>query len=259
MRTLYCCLLLALFGGGPVAGGAAEYSRQAVLAAPVSAKDGAVFEVPLSTPVSRRRDMAQLEIVFSRDSLAKYTFARGGISSADGPADLVVTLIGDNGLKYSADIVNGQVYASGVFAKFVIVPPRKVTFRKMSLRGRNVPLIEQIYWLEGREKLATGVDEKLTHCEEGKCSWREAMDYCGSRGGRLLTRTELNSMYMDECGGRGPETCRARYWSSEEYAPFPRKAWYVDFSDGKGVSAFKIQTAYVRCMVPAGAAYKSGK
>ena len=81
------------------------------------------------------------------------------------------------------------------------------------------------------------------------------MDYCRSRGGRLLTRTELADMYLDECGGGA--ACRDAFWSSTEYAPFPRKAWYVDFRDGKNVAEFKTYMAFVRCLVPAGAVYRA--
>ena len=42
MKTLRYWLLLGLFGGLPLAGGAAEFSRQAMLAAPIAVKDGVV-------------------------------------------------------------------------------------------------------------------------------------------------------------------------------------------------------------------------
>jgi len=249
----YCLLLLAVL---PLAGEAAEYSSRPLLAAPVSVADDTVTEVQLPTPVSRRQEMAQLDIRFSTGTKVRYSFESGGIGSARGAASLLVTLVADDGKKYGADIVTGDFYPNGVQARFVTLPPRKTPLRKLLLRGRNLPPIEQIYWLEGREKLATGVDEDLAHCEEGKCRWREAMDYCRSRGGRLLTLAELKTMYFDVCAGK---ECRVNFWSSTEYAQFPRNAWYVDFSDGKGVSALKTYSANVRCMVPAGAAYKSKK
>lgn len=255
MGTIYCVFLL-LLGGLERGAEAAEYSRQAVLSGPVIVKDDAVAEVLLSTPVSRRQEMAQLDIVFSTDTKVKYAFSRGGISSPRGAANLVVTLVGDDGSKYGADIVAGHFYANGVLTRFVTLPPRKVALRKMLLRGINVPPIRQIYWMEGREKLSTGVDESLTHCEEGRCRWNEAMDYCRSRGGRLLTLGELKAMFADQCGA-GQKDCLGNFWASTEYAPFPRKAWYLDFRDGKGVVAEKIYTAYVRCIVPASAAYSA--
>jgi hypothetical protein len=202
--------------------------------------------------------MAQLDIVFSTEALGKYTVKPGGMVSARGAVNLAVTFAGDNGEKYSADTVTGDFYADGVLAKFVSLPPRNVPLRRISLRGMNVPPIKQIYWVEGREKLS-GEDENLAHCEKGKCGWREAMDYCRSRGGRLLRLAELRTMYSDECAGRELEECGAGYWSSNEYAAFPRKAWYMDFSDGESVSALKSYTAYVRCIVPAKAVYKSKK
>ena len=253
-------LPLLLLGVLPLGGMATEYSRQPILAAPVIVKDDSACEVLLSTPVSRRHDMVQLDIVFSTDAGARYTFRKDGISSARGSVNLVVTLVGDNREQYSADIVMGNFHDGGVLPKFVTLPPRKVPLRKMILRGINVPPIKQIYWVEGREKLSSsGVDEDLSHCGDGNCRWREAMDYCRSRGGRLLTLDELKIMYADECVGRDREECRVKYWSSTEYALFPRKAWYVDFNDGKAVSESKINIAYVRCIVPAGAVYKSKK
>ncbi|OGR81052.1 MAG: hypothetical protein A2X32_08905 [Elusimicrobia bacterium GWC2_64_44] len=243
-----------MLGGLGRGAGAAEYSRQAMLSGPVTVKDNAAAEVPLAAPVSRRQEMAQLDIVFSTDAAGKYSFSRGGISSPRGAVNLVVTLVADDGAKYVADIVTGDFYANGVLARFAVLPPRRVALRKMLLRGLNVPPIRQIYWVEGRERRSTGVDETLTHCEEGKCRWNEAMDYCRSRGGRLLSLAELKAMFADQCAAGG-EDCREGFWSSTEYAPFPRKAWYLDFSDGKGVAAEKIYNAHVRCMVPASAAY----
>jgi len=201
--------------------------------------------------------MAQLEIVFSTDSAVKYSFTRDGISSARGPVRLTVALVSAKGERYSADIVTGKFRANSVQPKFITLPPLKVPLRKLVLRGRNVPPIEQVYLVEGREKLSTGVDEDLSHCETGECRWNEAMDYCRSRGGRLLTREELKIMYADECEGRDLQACRAGYWSSTEYAVFPRKAWYVNFRDGNGVVALKTYSAFVRCLVPAGAVYRA--
>lgn len=252
MRTMLLCGLLLL----PAAGPAAEYVRRPLLSAPVTLADDAALEVQLSTPVSRGGEMAQLDIVFAADGAAGYTFTKDGIISPTGPARLTATLVSDNGAEYGADIVTGVFYDNGVRPRFVKLPPRRVPLRRLLLRGRNVPPISQIYWVEGREKLASGVDEDLAHCEEGKCGWREAMDYCRSRGGRLLTRLELKAMYDDECRGAERPGCGAGYWSSSEYAQFPRKAWYVDFEDGKSVAALKTYTAFVRCLVPAGASYK---
>lgn len=202
--------------------------------------------------------MVQLDIVFSTEAAAKYTVTRGVMVSSRGAVNLAVTLAGVNGEKFTADIVTGDFSGGGVLVKFISLPPRNAPFHKIYLRGINVPPIKQIYWVEGREKLS-GVDEDLAHCEQRKCGWREAMDYCRSRGGRLLRLAELKTMFADECAGRELEECGAGYWSADEYAAFPRKAWYVDFSDGEAVSAFKSHAAYVRCIVPAGAVYKSKK
>jgi len=259
MKNTFYCGLLLLLGALPPGGGAAEYVRQALLAGPVVVGDDAVLEVQLVNPVSRRSEMVQLDIVFSTDNAVKYAFTKDGISSPRGPARLAVTLVSGKGDQYSADIVMGTFYANGVLPKFTTLPPLKVPLRKMLLRGRNVPPIKQVYWVEGREKLSTGVDEDLSHCETGECRWHEAMDYCISRGGRLLTKGELKTMYADECQGRDLPACRAGYWSSTEYAAFPRKAWYVDFRDGNGVVELKTYSAFVRCLVPAGAVYRSRK
>ncbi|OGR40557.1 MAG: hypothetical protein A2X29_09610 [Elusimicrobia bacterium GWA2_64_40] len=250
----YCCSAL-LLGALPPRGLAGEYSRQALLAGPVTVTDTAALAVPLTAAVSRRGEMAQLDIEFSTVSAAGYTFAEDGISSARGRARLTVSLVSVKGEKYGADMVTGDFYSNGVRLKFITLPPLKVPLKKIVLSGTNVPPIKQVYWVEGREKLSTGVDEAASHCGKGECRWNEAMDYCRSRGGRLLTRTELADMYLDECGGGA--ACRDAFWSSTEYAPFPRKAWYVDFRDGKNVAEFKTYMAFVRCLVPAGAVYRA--
>lgn len=242
-----CCLLLLCVL--PLAVAAGEYARTPLLAGPVTVKNDSVTDVQLSTPVSRRQDMAQLDIEFAEGG--GYSVTRDGILTPRGLAGLVVTLAGDDGWKYTADIVNGSFHANGVMPKFVMPPPRNVRLRKMTLRGMNVPVIKQIYWVEGREKLSVpGTDEDLSNCERRRCGWREAMDYCASRGGRLLTMAELKLMYARECAGKDLETCHTGYWSSAEYAPFPRKAWYIDFRDGRAVSALKTYLADVRCLVP---------
>ena len=246
--------LALLLGALPQRGGAGEYSRQALLAGPAAVADGAVLALPLAAAVSRRGEMVQLDVEFATESAAGYTFARDGISSARGRTRLTVSLASVKGEKYGADIVNGGFHANGVRLKFITLPPLKVPLKKLLLSGANVPPIKQVYWVEGREKLSTGVDEAPAHCGDGKCRWNEAMDYCRSLGGRLLSKTELADMYLDECGGGA--ACRDAFWSSTEYAPFPRKAWYVDFRNGKGVAAFKTYSAFVRCMVPAGAVYR---
>lgn len=249
VSVLVLASLACLAAGAP----AAEYSRRALLAGPVTLKDDADVEVMLAKPVGRRQEMAQLEIAFST-ATGRYVYSRGGVSSPGGAGMLTVTLLGDDGGRYTADIVNGKFYPGGVRARFVALPPRNTALRRLILRGRNLPEILQIYWLEGREKLATGVDEDLRHCEERKCSWSEAMDYCRARGGRLLSLSELKAMHADECGAGG--TCADSFWSATEYAPFPRKAWYLDFSDGKSVAIEKTYTAFVRCIVPASGHYK---
>lgn len=250
MRRSFLCALLALCAGAGEAAGS-EYSRRALLPGPVTAGEEPV-EVALSSPVARRQEMAQLDIVFSSGT-GKYSFSAGGVSSARGAGSLTVTLLGDDGGRYAADMVTGDFYEGGVRARFVTLPPRNAPLRRVLLRGRNVPPVAQVYWLEGREKRSTGVDEDAAHCGEDKCRWNEAMDYCRSRGGRLLTLNELKFLYDDECGGGA--ACSKAFWSSTEYARFPRKAWYVDFSDGGKVAAEKLRTAFVRCMVPASAAY----
>lgn len=249
IKNLFCCALLALCAAGEA--GAAEYSRRALLAGPVTAGEEGV-EVALSSPVARRQEMAQLEITFSSGA-GKYSFSGGGISSARGAGALTVTMLGDGGGRYTADIVTGNFYEGGVVARFVTLPPRNAPLRRLLLKGRNVPPVAQVYWLEGREKRSTGVDEDAAHCGEDRCRWNEAMDYCRSRGGRLLTLAELRFLYDDEC--RGGAACRDAFWSSTEYAPFPRKAWYMDFSDGEKVAADKVRLLSVRCMVPASASY----
>lgn len=248
IRTVLCCLLLC---GLSLPAAAADYSRTPLLAGPVSVKNDSVAEVALSTPVSRRQEMAQLYIEFAESP--GYSVTRDGISTPRGLASLVVTLSGDDGWRYTADIANGSFQANGVMPKFVMLPPRGVRLRRMTLRGMNVPPIKQIYWVEGREKLsAPGTDEDLSNCERRRCGWREAMDYCASRGGRLLGIAELKLMYAKECAGKDLEVCRTDYWSSAEYAPFPRKAWYVDFRDGEAVPVLKTRLADVRCLVPKG-------
>lgn len=236
--------LAGLAAGAP----AAEYSRRGLLDGPVTLENETAAEIALSTPVGRRQEMAQLEIAFST-AAGKYAFSRGGVSSSGGAGTITATLLGDDGGRYSADSVNGDFYPGGVRIRFVSLPPRGVALRRLILRGRYVPPVLQVYWLEGREKLATGVDEDPRHCEERKCSWSEAMDYCRGRGGRLLTLAELKDMYRDKCPAGGE--CRGEFWSATEYAAFPRKAYYLDFDDGKSVAAEKINIAYVRCLVPA--------
>lgn len=240
-------LAFALLAALPPNGArAAEYSRRPLLTGSIQLEDDVAAEVALSTPAVRRRQMCQLEIAFSTGA-GRNSLASGGAVA------LTATLLGDDGGRYTADIVNGDLYPGGVRAKFVSLPPRNVALRKLVLRGRNVRQVGQVYWLEGMEKLSTGVDEDPRHCGKDRCRWNEAMDYCSGRGGRLLTLSELKAMYEDECGSGEP--CRDAFWSATEYAPFPRRAWYVDFADGSKVAAEKIQLAYVRCMVPASARY----
>ena len=236
-------LLAALPPGGALA---AEYSRRALLAGPVQLNDDVAAEVALSTPAVRRQQMCQLEIAFS-------TGAGRNSPASGGAVTLTAALLGDDGGRYTADIVNGATYPGGVRVKFVTLPPRNVALRRLVLLGRNVRQVSQVYWLEGMEKLSTGVDEDPLHCGKDRCRWNEAMDYCRGRGGRLLTLAELKAMYDYECGSAG--ACRDAFWSATEYAPFPRKAWYVNFADGSKVAVEKINLAYVRCIVPASGRY----
>lgn len=56
-----------------------------------------------------------------------------------------------------------------------------------------------------------------SNCNNGQCNWYDAVAYCKSRGSRLPTVNELQTMYQAECtGGRQAATCNKGYWSSEE-------------------------------------------
>lgn len=251
-------LLLLAVGLLASAAACAGYSRRPLLEAPVAVREDAALELKLVSPVALFGEAAQLEVVFS--SAAGFVFSEEGISSARGRADLALTLAADGGAAYTAHLVGGDFSADRVLCRFSVPPRRKVPLRRLRLAGRNLPPIAQIYWVEGREKRSEpGTDETLKHCEEGRCDWREAMDYCHSRGGRLLTRAELNAMYFDECASGAGSGCGNEYWSSEEYSRFTRNAWYVGFDDGKPVAALKTRQAHVRCLVPAGAVYRSRK
>jgi hypothetical protein len=237
----------------PRAAPAADYARKALLTGTLTVRDSGPAEAALAGPLSRRYDMAQLDVVFSTDTKVKYTLERGGFSSTLGVTTLVVTFVAADGKRYDTDIVIGRFYANGVLPRFKTLPPRNVPLRKIIVSGMNVPPIRQIYWLDGREKLS-GETEDAANCAEGKCRWREAADYCASRGGRLLTVAELKNMYAAECEGRELDACRAWYWAAAEYAQYPRNAWYVDFMYGQAAAAPKTTTAYVRCFVPSAAA-----
>ena len=116
---------MLLLCGLSVVGSAAEYSKRVILAGPVAVGPGEVFEVLLSTPVRRSREMAQLEVEFSTDTGAGYVFTRDGISSPRGSADLVITLASDAGAKYGADLVTGEFSAGGsALLKFTALPPK---------------------------------------------------------------------------------------------------------------------------------------
>lgn len=255
MKMIQLSLLLGFLAGVAAAG---EYSRRPLLSAPAAVRAEAPLELRLAAPVALFGEAAQLEVVFS--SAAGFVFSGQGIISARGRADLTLTLVSDGGEAYTAHMTGGDFYPGGVRCRFSAPPRRKVPLRRLLLNGRNLPPIEQVYWVEGREKLSGAVpDENVAHCEKGKCDWREAMDYCHGRGGRLLTRVELNAMYFDECAAGAGAGCGRNYWASEEYAQFARKAWYVNFGDGAAAPALKTRQFYVRCLVPAGAVYRAGK
>lgn len=229
---------------------AADYSRVPLLTAPLSVRDEVPVEVILPAPVSRHYEMAQLDVVFSTGVKVTGTLKSGGFNAGLGVTTLVIALTTADGGEYVTENVIGRYYPNGVLPKFRTLPPRKMPLRKMRVRGRNVPQIMQVYWVEGREKRSdAGANDDPSRCDRDKCNWREAADYCSGKDGRLLTVAELKDLYAGECRGKDLYECKADYWSSAEYAHFPRKAWLVDFTSGEERTALKTSKAYVRCIV----------
>ncbi|HOI43756.1 MAG TPA: hypothetical protein PK523_12505, partial [Elusimicrobiales bacterium] len=241
-------LVLAFFACPAGYAPAADYSRMPLLTAPLSVRDEADAEVILAAPVSRHYEMAQLDVVFSTGVKVTGTLKNGGFNAGLGVTTMVIALVTADGREYVTENVIGRFYPNGVLPKFRTLPPRKMPLRKMTIRGRNIPPITQIYWVEGREKRSEENDDP-SRCSRGVCNWNEAADYCSSEEGRLLTVAELKDLYAGTCRGKDLYECKADYWSAAEYAHFPRKAWLVDFTSGEERTALKTAKAYVRCVV----------
>jgi hypothetical protein len=252
-RTYFPGLLFGCLLALPGTGLASQYSASPLLAGPITVPDGVGIEIDLVTPVSRHYDNAELDVVFAKGTVVKYAYEKRGIRLERGVADLVITFVSESGANYGTDPKIDKFYANGVMPMFETLPPRNVRFNKFVVNGSNLPEIVQIYWVDGKKRLSdAGAGEDPAHCGQGRCHWREAVDYCNVKGGRLPTVAELKGIYKAECRGKTSDICRNWYWSSEEYELSPDNAWYVTLYYGRAVTMAKTASAYARCLADGG-------
>ena len=84
-------------------------------------------------------------------------------------------------------------------------------------------------------------------------TWKEAIDWAKSQGGRLPTPQELLSLldYSTGALAKGFENMKNRYfWSSPPYADDTNNAWHVNFHNGHVNDANKDLSYSVRCVRP---------
>jgi len=127
---------------------AEAFSKRELLQKPITVQDGIATEIQLDKPISRNDNVVELDVEFDTATIVKYTYRTGGINLSRGLTELTITFISNNGIKYSTKKSMDSFYDNGVYAHFRKLPPPDVSFNKALVTGKNLPQINQIYWLD---------------------------------------------------------------------------------------------------------------
>ena len=138
----YLAISIALFLYVPLC---AEGSVHTLLTEPVILTGPKTLDIP---PLSRTKTRVELDVMFSTDTIVKYTLGNGEIVFGNGRGTLKIEFNTKDGKTYRTKKGFVGFYDTGILPSFEEQPPKSIKFTRMLIIGENLPRIEQIRWID---------------------------------------------------------------------------------------------------------------